>query len=97
MSVKLFKKSLIAYKPIVLWNILVNLLIGIFFIIDGLEKPGPYAMIVFMKPIGWTFSLVIERFFLKKYTIFYKNMGLGFRKIFLNQIVCDVLEFRDPF
>lgn len=91
MSIKLFKKALIVYKPIVLWNILVNLVIGIFFIIDGFEKPGGYAMAVFMKPVGWVFSVVIERFFLTKHAFFYKNMGLGFRKIFLNILIYDLV------
>jgi hypothetical protein len=91
MSIKLLKKSLIVYKPILFWNILVNLLIGTFFIINGTEKPGAYAMALFMKPIGWAFSVILERFFLTKHTIFYKNMGLGFRKIFLNLVIYDLV------
>lgn len=91
MSTKLFKKSIIVYKPIVFWNILVDIIVGIFFIIDGTGKPGPYAMALLMKAISWGFSIIIERFFLHKHTIFYKNMGLSFRKIFLNLVFFDLL------
>jgi len=90
MSIKLLKKSLIVYKPIVFWNVLVNIMVGIFFIIDGAKQPGPYAMALFMKPIGWGFSIIIERFFLTKHSIFYKNMGLNFRKIFINLVIYDL-------
>jgi len=90
MSVALFKKSFLVYKPIVLWNILISLIIGLFFAIDGYGNPGPYVMIIIMKPIGWIFSIFIERFFLSKHSYFYKNQGLGFRRIFSNIIIYDI-------
>lgn len=90
MSVALLKKSMLVYKPIVFWNILVSLMIGLFFIIDGYRNPGPYVMIIIMKPIGWIFSIIIELFFLSKYSYFYKNQGLRFRRIFSNIIIYDI-------
>lgn len=89
-SVKLLQQSMLVYKPIILWNILLSILIAIFFIIDGINMPAPYAMILFIKPIGWAFSIVIERFFLQKHSYFYKNMGIGFRKILGNIILYDI-------
>lgn len=65
-------------------------MIGLFFVIDGFEKPAPYVMAIFMKPIGWASSIVIEHFFLSKHRYFYNNMGLGFRKILLNIIYYDI-------
>ena len=90
MSVALLKKSMLVYKPIVLWNILISLIIGLFFVIDGYTKPGPYVMIIIMKPVGWIFSIVIERFFLTRHSYFYKNQGLGFRRILINIIIYDI-------
>lgn len=89
-SVKLLKKSIFVYKPIIFWNILLSIIIGRFFIIDGVNKPAPYAMLLLMKPIGWAFSIVIERFFLQKHRYFYRNMSLGFRKILGNIILYDI-------
>ncbi|KQR70346.1 hypothetical protein ASF92_10195 [Pedobacter sp. Leaf176] len=90
MPASLFKNLMIVYKPVLLWNVLVSLLIGLFFVVDGYDKPGGYAMTIFMKPIGWFFSIIIERFFLQKHRYFYKNMGLGFRKILGNIILYDI-------
>jgi len=90
MPASLFKNLMIVYKPVLFWNILINLLIGLFFVIDGYEQPGGYAMIVFMKPAGWAFSMVIEQFFLQKHRYFYKNMGLGFRRILINIMLYDI-------
>ena len=86
-----FKNLMIIYKPILLWNILISLLAGLFFVIDGYKKPGGFAMTIFMKPVGWTFSLVIERFFLKKHRYFYRNMRFGFRKILSSLILYDII------
>ncbi|WP_316832024.1 hypothetical protein [Pedobacter aquatilis] len=90
MSLSILKKSILVYKPIILWNILLSLLSGIFFVIDGFEKPGGYAMALLMKPTGWLFSIIVERFFLRKHLYFYKNMGLGFRRILVNIIAYDI-------
>ena len=90
-SVKLLQKSTFVYKPIIIWNILLNVVIAIFFVTDGINKPSPYVMLLIMKPIGWGFSIVIERFFLQKHRYFYKNMGLGFRKILGNIILYDIV------
>ena len=91
MPVSLFKNLMIVYKPVLLWNILISLLAGLFFVIDGYDKPGGYAMTAFMKPLGWVFSMVVERFFLQKHRYFYKNMGLGFRRILINIILYDIV------
>lgn len=90
MSIVLLKKSILVYKPIIFWNISVNLIIGLFFVINGFDKPGAYIMGIFMKPIGWIFSIALEHLFLKKQSYFYKNMGLGFRKILINIILYDM-------
>ena len=91
MPTSLFKNLMIVYKPVLLWNILISLLAGLFFVIDGYEKPGGYAMTIFMKPLSWAFSITIERIFLKKHRYFYKNMGLGFRRILINIILYDIV------
>jgi len=91
MPASLFKTLMIVYKPVLFWNILISLLAGLFFVIDGYEKPGGYAMIVFMKPSGWAFSMVIDRFFLQKHRYFYKNIGLGFLRILINIILYDIV------
>ncbi len=91
MSLTLFKKSMLVYKPIMHWNILISLLIGLFFVIDGYKNPGPYVMALIMKPIGWMFSIIIERYFLTKHSYFYKNQGLSFRRILSNIVIYDIL------
>ena len=84
---------MLVYKPIILWNILVSLFTGLFFVINGFDKPGAYVMTLIMKPIGWAFSIAFERLFLKKQSYFYKNMGLGFRRILTNIILHDMIIF----
>lgn len=91
MSINLLKKSMWVYKPILYWNILLSLIIGLFLVIDGAEKPGGYIMAIIIKPIGWAVSIVFEKLFLRHQSYFYKNMGLSFRKIFLNIIVYDIV------
>ena len=93
MSISLLKKSVLVYKPIILWNILVSLITGLFFVINGFDKPGAYLMALIMKPIGWGFSIVFDCLFFKKQSYFYKNMGLGFRKILTNIIFYDLIIF----
>jgi len=93
MSIALLKKSLTIYKPIFLWNILVSLLTSVFFILNGFKEPGIYSFALFIKFIGWLFSFAIYFMFYLSTTYFFKNQGIGFKKIMTNLVLYDTLIF----
>ncbi|SFA45902.1 hypothetical protein SAMN04488511_105189 [Pedobacter suwonensis] len=93
MSIALLKKSITIYKPIFLWNILVSLLTAVFFILNGFSQPGIYSFAIFIKLIGWSFSAGIYFMFYQSTAYFFKNQGIGFRKIMLNLVLYDLFFF----
>ena len=93
MSSGVLKKSLTIYKPIFLWNVLVSLLTSVFFILNGFKEPGIYSFALFIKLIGWVFSVAIYFMFYQSTAYFFKNQGIGFRKIMTNLILYDLIVF----
>ena len=93
MSIGLLKKSLTIYKPLFLWNVLVSLLTSVFFILNGFEEPGIYSFALFIKFIGWLFSIAIYFMFYKSTAYYFKNQGIGFRKIMTNLVLYDLIVF----
>jgi len=93
MSVNLLKKSIVIYKPIFIWNILVSLLTSVFFILNGFNQSGIYSFAIFLKLIGWLFSIGIYRMFYLSTAYFFKNQGIGFKKILVNLILFDLITF----
>lgn len=93
MSIGLLKKSLTIYKPIFLWNVLVSLLTSVFFILNGFKEPGIYSFAIFIKFIGWLFSVAIYFMFYQSTGYFFKNQGISFRKIMTNLVLYDLIIF----
>ena len=93
MSVGLLKKSLTIYKPIFLWNISVSILTSVFFILNGFKEPGVYTFALFIKFIGWLFSVGIYFMFYQSTAFYFKNQGIGFRKIMTNLVLYDLIVF----
>ncbi|RBQ02951.1 hypothetical protein DRW42_23730 [Pedobacter miscanthi] len=93
MSVSLLKKSISVYKPIFVWNILVSLLASAFFILNGFKAPAIYSFALFLKLTGWLFSIAIYYMFYQKTIYYFKNQGIGFRKIMINLILYDLIVF----
>lgn len=93
MSITLLKKSITIYKPIFLWNIMVSFLTVVFFILKGFWKPEIYSFSIFIKLIGWLFSLGIYLMFYQATAYYFKNQGIGFRKIMINLILYDLIIF----
>lgn len=93
MSISLLKKSLTLYKPIFLWNLLASLLTSVFFILNGFKEPGIYSFAIFIKFIGWLFSVAIYFMFYQSTAYYFKNQGIGFRRIMTNLILYDLIVF----
>jgi hypothetical protein len=93
MSVSLLKKSISIYKPIFIWNILVNILTSVFFILNGFQEPGIYSFAIFIKLIGWAFSIGIYFMFYLSTSYFFKNQGIGFKKVMANLVLYDLIVF----
>jgi hypothetical protein len=93
MSVNLLKKSISVYKPIFVWNKLVSLLVSVFFILNGFKAPAIYSLALFLKLIGWLFSTAIYFMFYRSTAYFFKNQGIGFRKIITNMVLYDFTVF----
>jgi len=93
MSIGLLTKSLTIYKPIFLWNVLVSLLTSVFFILNGFKEPGIYTFALFIKLIGWLFSIAIYFLFYLPTAYYFKNQGISFRKIMVNLILYDLIVF----
>jgi hypothetical protein len=93
MSIGLLKKSISVYKPIFIWNILVSLLTSVFFILKGFKEPGIYSFAIFLKLIGWSFSISLYFMFYLSTAYFFKNQGIGFRKIMANLVFYDLIVF----
>jgi hypothetical protein len=93
MSVSLLKKSISVYKPIFIWNILVSLLTSVFFILKGFKEPTLYSFVLFFKLIGWSFSIALYFMFYQSTAYFFKNQGIGFRKIMANLVLYDLIIF----
>lgn len=93
MSVNLLKKSVAIYKPIFIWNIGVSLLASVFFILNGFNTPGIYTFALSAKLIGWLFSIAIYFMFYQATAYFFKNQGIGFKKIITNLILYDFTFF----
>ncbi|SDG53130.1 hypothetical protein SAMN05421827_107202 [Pedobacter terrae] len=91
MSIALLKKSITIYKPIFLWNILVSLLTVVFFILNGFSQSGIYSFAIFIKLIGWSFSAGIYFMFYQSTAYFFKNQGIGFKKIMANMVLYDLI------
>ena len=93
MANRLRKIVLLVYKPIIAWNIFISLLVGIFFIIDGLDKPGGYFMAILMKPFGWISSVCFEKLFYNKNSYFFKNLNIASYRIYINIVIYDIAFF----
>ncbi|RQO77020.1 hypothetical protein DBR40_10125 [Pedobacter sp. KBW01] len=93
MSVSLLKKSIQVYKLIFAWNILVSLLISVFFILGGFKESAIYSLAMFFKLTGWLFSVAIYLLFYKSTAYFFKNQGVGFRQIMANLVLYDLIVF----
>lgn len=93
MSVGLLKKSLTIYKPIFLWNISVSTLTSVFFILNGFKEPWVYTFALFIKFIGWLFSVAVYFMFYQSTAYYFKNQGIGFRKIMTNLVLYDLIVF----
>ncbi len=93
MSISLFKKSISIYKPIFIWNILVSILTAVFLILNGFKQPGIYSLALFLKLIGWSFSIGIYFMFYLPTSYFFKNQGIGFKKIMTNLVLYDLIIF----
>jgi hypothetical protein len=91
MSIGLLKNSLTVYKPIFIWNVLVSLLTSGFFMLNGFRTPGIYSFAIFIKLIGWIFSIAIYFMFYRDTGYFFKNQGIGFRKIMINIALYDLI------
>ncbi len=91
MSIGLLKKSLTVYKPIFLWNVLVSLLTSVFFILNGFKEPGIYTYALFIKVIGWLFSIALYFMFYQSTAYFFKNQGIGLKKIMANLVLFDLI------
>ena len=93
MSIGLLKKSLTIYKPIFLWNVSVSILTSVFFILNGFKEPGIYTFTLFTKFISWLFSVAIYFMFYQSTAYYFKNQGIGFRKIMINLVLYDLIVF----
>jgi len=93
MSINLLKKSISIYKPIFIWNILVSILTSVFFILNGFKQPGIYSFAIFLKLIGWLFSIGIYFMFYLPTSYFFKNQGIGLKKIITNLVLYDLIIF----
>ena len=93
MSIGLLKKSIIAYKPIFIWNILASSLISVFFKLNGFEDPGFYSLAIFLKLIGWAFSIGLYVMFYKPTAYFFNNQGISFKQIMANLVLYDTVIF----
>ena len=93
MSISLLKKSISVYKPIFIWNILVSMLTSVFFILNGFQQPGIYSFAIFLKLTGWAFSIGIYFMFYLPTSYFFKNQGIGFKKIMANLVLYDLIFF----
>lgn len=93
MPVSLLKKSIPVYKFIFIWNILVSLLISIFFILSGFTESAVYSLATFFKLTGWLFSIAIYFMFYQSTAYFFKNQGIGFRQIMANLVLYDLIVF----
>lgn len=93
MPIGLLKKSLTIYKSIYLWNISVSLLTSVFFILNGFKEPGIYISALLIKFIGWLFSVAIYFLFYQSTAYYFKNQGIGFRKIMINLVLYDLMVF----
>lgn len=91
MSVALLKKSIIIYRPIFLWNILISLLTAVFFLLNGFRQPGIYSLSIFIKLIGWSSSIGIYYMFYQSTAYFFKNQGIGLKKIIANLVLYDLI------
>ncbi len=87
------RKTLIVYKPIIAWNILVSLVVSLFFVINGFSLVGLYVFVIFLKLIGYGSSIAFNQFFLTSSSYFYKNLGINFRRIMINIIIYDIIVF----
>lgn len=90
MSVNLLKKSILIYKPIFVWNILVSSLTSYFFVIKEFNGPDVYSWAIFIKLIGWAFSVGLYAMFYQSTSYFFNNQGISFKKIMSNLIFYDL-------
>lgn len=93
MSMALLKKSITIYKPIFLWNILVSLLTSVFFILNGFSQPGIYSFSIFIKLVDWSSSIGIYFMFYQSTGYFFKNQGIGLKKLIGNSVLYDFIVF----
>lgn len=63
------------------------------FLLIGFDKVNLYTIVVAFKLITYAFTLVIEKLFFSKRSIYYRNLGLSYRKILGVYFILDFIIF----
>lgn len=74
-------------------NCFVTCYFSYLFYLNGFDKSALYTLALFFKAIGYGFTVAIERLFFLNRSYFYRNMGLGYKKVFGSFMALDCLLF----
>lgn len=69
------------FKIFVFLNFGFTIYLVYLFLLNGFDKVNLYNLVIALKFITYAFTLFIEKLFFSKRSVYYRNLGLSYRKI----------------
>lgn len=81
------------FKLVAFLNISFSVYLTYLFLLKGFDKINLYNIAIAFKVITYAFTLVIEKLFFSKRSIYYRNLGLSYRRILGTYFTLDFIIF----
>ena len=82
------------FKAIIGLNILVSLFFTYLFFLKGFDKINLYHYAIIFKLVGYALSVMLEKVIFQERKYFYRNLRIGYRKIFSILFIPDFVMFK---
>ncbi len=81
------------FKLVTFLNISFSIYFTFLFLLKGFEKVNLYNIAIAFKLIAYALTLIIEKVFFSKRSIYYRNLGLSYRRILGTYFTLDFIIF----